>query len=1242
MNNTVRSTQSPLIHPWQGQQLNQSQSLSGLSNLSTTPTNMTHEDYSRDQLPMQASLIDLTLEERSNNNSNTIITHPPSLPLQQQQQQQQQHHPKPYHRPHSESSVFSSSSHQSKYIPPPTSYSNVSSPILNRQPPPIIYPKEIQNNYQPHHITRPHSTSGIRQHPNIHSFNGIVTQPSVVKHQQQLQYTEQQQNLLQKQHPIVVPDNEENKNSINNNHMNQNNNNNNNNNGQMYNNYQQQQQQQFHQHNNNNHNHNMNKNYNNNNNSNDRMRYEDTTDKYDICLGMLRSDVVTKNPLNLIKDELYEPVEMRYEGQREANYTFTITSKKNPGKFFGWVPFTDTRVLGPLASYNLVRWDVVIPRNKVNHSRTPLYIILYCQQSTYESICNILATHKLELKDPPFYNPACQYFNPKYNSKQRNKETIQLRKVSSLPSTPYHENNNITFIYNDGSSSSQTTTTTTTTMTAAMDGNIFTQSKQQIAQLLESIPTSLKKRNNDMTDDDDDDRVKEEDLNMNELTIKLLPHQCEGIKWMKDREANETSSGGILADDMGLGKTIQTIGLVVSGLSKEQEQEQQEQEQEQEQEQDNKMKKKKQTLIVAPLALINQWASEFKLKTIENCVNVLIHHGPQRTQDYREFEPYDVVITTYQMVASDMPSISGKKRKKQKQQQQSYIVISDDEDEDMLETSEGDTSAESSRVTSPKSIHEQPSSHDENNNNSNNNTTEFNPEYGPLFQIKWHRIVLDEAQQIKNHTTRVSIACSKLLATKRWCLTGTPIQNRVDELYSLFRFLQIKPLCQLSEFRRTISIPIQKGQMESALDRLKLVLMAIMLRRTKQVLSSDFSLTTDTSLSSSTTTTTTATTTTATTPTTTDDNTMMVTSDSTTPIESTSSSSMSQSLNLSLPSRQKQDILLSFAPSERTLYNLLTEKTTNAVKKIVSAGKGTNSFMNMLCMVLRLRQACNHPQLVLRSLTNDTDIMSLSSETGLIQLSKPRSSKRDTSEAALKKALMSQMASDLGWKNDQYSEQSSKTLCEICRSPIIVIDIDETNEPQYCSDCLHQLESIQIASQTASTKISKMLDILQETEQSHPNEKTIIFSQFTSMLDLMEKPLKEKAIKFCRYDGSMSNIAREKSLHALRTDPDCKVMLISLKCGSLGLNLTAANRVILMDIWWNPAVEEQAIDRVHRIGQSLPVHVTRLIIKDTIEQKIIRLQQQKAILVKGALGDQMINNTKLTYRELLSLFDIEK
>lgn len=144
-----------------------------------------------------------------------------------------------------------------------------------------------------------------------------------------------------------------------------------------------------------------------------------------------------------------------------------------------------------------------------------------------------------------------------------------------------------------------------------------------------------------------------------------------------------------------------------------------------------------------------------------------------------------------------------------------------------------------------------------------------------------------------------------------------------------------------------------------------------------------------------------------------------------------------------------------------------------------------------------------------------------------------------------------------------------------------------------------------------STKIRKLIDILKHTRDNHPGEKTIIFSQFTSMLDLMEQPLKKHGFRFCRYDGSMSSMVREKSLERLKYDRYCTVMLISLKCGSLGLNLTSANRVILMDIWWNPALEEQAIDRVHRIGQRLPVHVTRLLIDNSVELKIMALQEKK-------------------------------
>ncbi len=104
-------------------------------------------------------------------------------------------------------------------------------------------------------------------------------------------------------------------------------------------------------------------------------------------------------------------------------------------------------------------------------------------------------------------------------------------------------------------------------------------------------------------------------------------------------------------------------------------------------------------------------------------------------------------------------------------------------------------------------------------------------------------------------------------------------------------------------------------------------------------------------------------------------------------------------------------------------------------------------------------------------------------------------------------------------------------------------------------------------------------------ETNHPAEKIIVFSQFTSFLNIVEIPLLVRSIHFQRYDGTMNGGQRRNAINLFRNDPDCKVILVSLKSGSLGLNLSAANHVIMCDLWWNPAVENQSIDRAHRMGQ---------------------------------------------------------
>jgi len=152
-----------------------------------------------------------------------------------------------------------------------------------------------------------------------------------------------------------------------------------------------------------------------------------------------------------------------------------------------------------------------------------------------------------------------------------------------------------------------------------------------------------------------------------------------------------------------------------------------------------------------------------------------------------------------------------------------------------------------------------------------------------------------------------------------------------------------------------------------------------------------------------------------------------------------------------------------------------------------------------------------------------------------------------------------------------------------------------------------------------------------------PYVKSIIFSQWTTMLDLIEDPLSESQFKYVRLDGTMSQSQREQSINQFNNNSEVTIFLISMKAGGLGLNLTAASNVFLLDPWWNPATEDQAIDRVHRIGQNRPVFVTRFIIEDSIEERILKLQERKRDLAKGALNEN-VEYSKIKLDELNLLF----
>lgn len=168
----------------------------------------------------------------------------------------------------------------------------------------------------------------------------------------------------------------------------------------------------------------------------------------------------------------------------------------------------------------------------------------------------------------------------------------------------------------------------------------------------------------------------------------------------------------------------------------------------------------------------------------------------------------------------------------------------------------------------------------------------------------------------------------------------------------------------------------------------------------------------------------------------------------------------------------------------------------------------------------------------------------------------------------------------------------------------------------------------------SSSKINAMITILQATQHKDPTSKTIVFSQWTKFLDIVSPHLTFAGLRFCRIDGTMPVAHRDRAISRLTLQNDhpdaVDVMLASLGVASVGLNLVAANQVILADSWWAPAIEDQAVDRVHRLGQRRETAVWRLVVENSIEQRVLQVQEMKRKLVSQAFKDDEENDAEGT------------
>ena len=171
-----------------------------------------------------------------------------------------------------------------------------------------------------------------------------------------------------------------------------------------------------------------------------------------------------------------------------------------------------------------------------------------------------------------------------------------------------------------------------------------------------------------------------------------------------------------------------------------------------------------------------------------------------------------------------------------------------------------------------------------------------------------------------------------------------------------------------------------------------------------------------------------------------------------------------------------------------------------------------------------------------------------------------------------------------------------------------------------------------------STKLELLLHVLQNIVKDEPDSKILVFTQFTSFIDLIQEFLNraDLGMNHCRIDGTMSLAERSNQIFSFRTDPDKKIFLLSLKVASLGLNLTAANRVILLDPWFNPSVEQQAIDRVVRFGQTRGVKVLRLFISNSIEDRLREIQEKKLQITASVLNEDLVEQSVQQKRSSVS------
>ncbi|KAK0253261.1 hypothetical protein LTR35_005683 [Friedmanniomyces endolithicus] len=720
------------------------------------------------------------------------------------------------------------------------------------------------------------------------------------------------------------------------------------------------------------------------------------------------------------------------------------------------------------------------------------------------------------------------------------------------------------------------------------------------------------------------------------MKTTLKHYQVLGTAFMRRREDSSTQpKGGILADEMGLGKTIMMLANIQNGRLK-------------------KKSKRRCTLIVASRALITQWAQEIEKHTLNVREHkhlglrwVRNHAGHRLTSgdNISEMENYDVVLTTYNEILSSYPSTKIPPELVTAKQKEAWW------------------------------------------------SDFFEKEKGDFHRVRWLRVVLDEAQAIKNHLSTTSKACISLSAKHCWAVSGTPIQNHIGELYAFFKF--IKEPHAGGSYRLFKENFVTPGD-PTGMSRLQVLLNKVMVRRTHADVLFGARL-------------------------------------------------------LDLPQPVQMTFWVSFSRLERLIYQVVKKRFVERINTISKEGGLEKKYHHIWTLILRLRQLCSHPFLIqgpicdilnqedfekLNGIITDEDDnleegknlllhlrymlaqkIAVESVQGGMQGQQSAVVSEDVAvpmdlidaegmeentggkfgEAIHFKKYLKSLAKSGKWveikersvcagckqqpPNDPVITSCWHIYCQSCLTDLQTYAARRGHDGATCSECgeLYASQSpidgldgfgnegsvsenladaapgkdkakakgkkrskggdmedwigmnggISPSAKTVAAK-AQILEWFAED----PDCKIIVFTQFLPMTRILEKICRTEGWSCCKYTGDMSHDSREKAIEEFTNSK--QILISSLKSGGLGLNLTQASRVICLDPWWNNSVEQQAFCRVFRIGQTKTTRFTKLVVRDTIDAAMMAMKENKQLEIDEAMSDS--RKREISIKDLMKLF----